>query len=75
MYTRLKQIRKTLHMQQGEFARQLEVLQQQLSKYERGENKPSADFFTKLVEKFKDGSLKKEELVESILAKREKRRI
>ena len=53
MYTRLKQIRKTLHMQQGEFARQLEVLQQQLSKYERGENKPSADFFTKLVEKFK----------------------
>ena len=53
MNTRLKKLRSTLRLQQGEFARQLEVLQQQLSKYERGENKPSADFFTKLVEKFK----------------------
>ncbi len=53
MDTRIKQIRTKLGFQQGDFARQMGVHQQQLSKYERGENKPSAEFFTKLVEKFR----------------------
>ena len=51
MYKRLKELRKSLNIQQGEFAKSLGILQQQLSKYERGENKPSADFFLKLIEK------------------------
>ena len=50
MHNRIKQIRVTLNFQQGEFAQKINILQQQLSKYERGENKPSADFFIKLVE-------------------------
>lgn len=50
MKNRLKQIRAALDMQQGEFASKMGILQQQLSKYERGENKPSADFFIKLYE-------------------------
>ncbi len=52
MDTRIKRIRTELGFQQGDFARQMGIHQQQLSKYERGENKPSAEFFTKLVEKF-----------------------
>lgn len=53
MNNRLKQIRIALNMQQGEFAKKINILQQQLSKYERGENKPSADFYIKLVENAK----------------------
>jgi len=52
MEKRLKEFRTALNMQQGEFAREMNVLQQQLSKYERGENKPSADFLVKLAQKF-----------------------
>ncbi len=48
MDERLKELRLSMHMQQGEFAKKIGILQQQLSKYERGENKPSADFFIKL---------------------------
>lgn len=51
MHKRLKELRKALNIQQGEFAKNIGILQQQLSKYERGENKPSADFFIKLIEK------------------------
>ncbi len=51
MKDRIKQIRLGLNKSQGDFAREINVVQQQLSKYERGENKPSADFLTKLVEK------------------------
>lgn len=51
MNKRIKEIRIALGMQQGEFAKRIEILQQQLSKYERGENKPSAEFFIKLAEK------------------------
>ncbi len=51
MNKRLKELRKTLNLQQGEFAKNIGILQQQLSKYERGENKPSADFLAKLIEK------------------------
>lgn len=52
MNNRLREIREKLHLQQGEFAQQLEVVQQQLSKYERNKNKPSAEVFAKLIEKF-----------------------
>ena len=51
MKNRLKQLRAALDMQQGDFANKIGILQQQLSKYERGENKPSAEFFIKLYEK------------------------
>ena len=51
MKERIKQIRLKLGIQQGEFAEKLNVVQQQLSKYERGENKPSAEFLTVLNEK------------------------
>lgn len=51
MNKRIKEIRIALGMQQGDFAERIEILQQQLSKYERGENKPSAEFFIKLAEK------------------------
>lgn len=50
MRNRLKQIRAALDMQQCDLANKIGILQQQLSKYERGENKPSADFFVKLYE-------------------------
>jgi len=52
MQNRLKQIRVAINLQQGEFADKLGIHQQQLSKYERGENKPSYDFFIKLGEIF-----------------------
>ena len=51
MKERIKQIRLELGMSQGDFANEINVVQQQLSKYERGENKPSADFLIKLIEK------------------------
>jgi len=51
MNNRLKQLRKRLKIKQGELANKTGILQQQLSKYERGENKPSADFLIKLIEK------------------------
>ncbi len=51
MKDRIKRIRLGLKKSQGDFAREICVVQQQLSKYERGENKPSAEFLTKLVEK------------------------
>ncbi len=51
MKDKIKQIRLGLKMSQGDFARKINVVQQQLSKYERGENKPSAEFLTKLVER------------------------
>ena len=51
MHKRLKELRKALNIQQGEFAKSIGILQQQLSKYERGENKPSCDFLIKLIEK------------------------
>lgn len=51
MHNRLRELRRALNIQQGEFAGKIGILQQQLSKYERGENKPSADFFIKLIEK------------------------
>ncbi len=46
--TRLKQVRAALNMQQGAFAGKLGILQQQLSKYECGFNKPSIEFLIKL---------------------------
>ncbi len=49
MKDKIKQIRLELKMSQGDFARKINIIQQQLSKYERGENKPSAEFLTKLV--------------------------
>lgn len=52
MKERIKQIRSKLNMNQGEFARAVNIVQQQLSKYERGENKPSSEFLTVLVDKF-----------------------
>lgn len=51
MKERIKQVRLELGMSQGDFANEINVVQQQLSKYERGENKPSADFLVKLIEK------------------------
>lgn len=48
MNTRLKQARTALNLQQGAFAKKLGILQQQLSKYERGFNKPSIEFLIKL---------------------------
>lgn len=51
MNKRIREIRIALGMQQGDFADKIDILQQQLSKYERGENKPSAEFFKKLAEK------------------------
>ena len=52
MDKRIKEFRQAMSVQQGDFASSLGVLQQQLSKYERGENKPSVDFLIKLVEKY-----------------------
>ena len=51
MKDRIKQIRLGLKMSQKDFAREIDVVQQQLSKYERGENKPSTEFLIKLIEK------------------------
>ncbi len=48
MNKRIREIRIALGLQQGEFAERIDILQQQLSKYERAENKPSADFFYKI---------------------------
>lgn len=51
MKNRIKLIRLKLGMNQGEFARKINIVQQQLSKYERGENKPSSDFLAMLASK------------------------
>lgn len=51
MQNRFKEFRKTLKLNQEELANKLEIPYQTISKYERGENKPSADVLTKLGEK------------------------
>ncbi len=50
---RIKEARKALNMGQKEFAVKLEIIYQSVSKYERGEIKPTAELMTKLAETYK----------------------
>jgi len=52
MQNRLKLVRAALNIKQGDFAQKLGIVQQQLSKYERGENKPSVEFLIKMHNEF-----------------------
>lgn len=52
LQNRLRKLRKSLNKQQGEFANDLGILQQQYSTYERGTRKPSTEIYNKLIEIF-----------------------